>query len=361
MTVLHFPDTPMSESSTPSNRRRFLRTAGATLASTALLPALALSSAPELRKPPRLRAGDTVGLINPAGATYVRSDLDLVTESLAALGLRAKIGEHCADRYGYLAGTDAARAADVNAMFADPGVQAIMAVRGGWGCNRILHLIDYAAVASHPKILVGYSDITSLLVGLYAKAGLVTFHGPVGTSTWNQFSVGYFKHVLMDGTLETFTNPRSTGDNLTQTRDRILTITPGKARGRLVGGNLSVLTAMLGSSYVPEWEQVILFLEDDGEHIYRVDRMLTHLRLAGVLGRIAGIVIGKCTGCDPGEGYGSLTLEDVFADIVAPFRIPAYAGAMIGHIENKFTIPVGVQAEINADAGTITMLEGAVR
>ena len=126
----------------------------------------------------------------------------------------SKIGEHCADRYGYLAGTDAARAADVNAMFADPGVQAIMAVRGGWGCNRILHLIDYAAVANHPKILVGYSDITSLLVGLYAKAGLVTFHGPVGTSTWNQFSVGYFKHVLMDGTADTFANPRSTGDNL---------------------------------------------------------------------------------------------------------------------------------------------------
>ena len=361
MTVLHETGIPMSEPRGHSDRRRFLQAAGATLATTGLLPAVTLSSAPEILKPMRLRAGDTVGLINPAGATYVRSDLDLVTESLAALGLRTKIGAHCADRYGYLAGTDAARAADVNSMFVDPGVQAIMAVRGGWGCNRIMDLINYGAVASHPKILVGYSDITSLLVGLYAKTGLVTFHGPVGTSTWNQFSVNYFKHVLMDGAAETFANPRITGDNLTQTRDRILTITPGKARGRLVGGNLSVLTAMLGSSFVPDWEQVILFLEDDGEHIYRVDRMLTHLRLAGVLGRIAGIVIGKCTGCDPGEGYGSLTLEDVYADIIAPFRIPAFAGAMIGHIENKFTIPVGIQAEIDAVAGTITMLEGAVR
>lgn len=350
----------MSGSPIPAGRRTFLHQAGAALITSAFLPTLVAAAVPPVIKPPRLRAGDTVGLINPAGATYVLSDLDVVRESLAALGLKVKVGDHCADRYGYLAGTDEARAADVNAMFADPDVQAIMAVRGGWGCNRILHLLDYAAMARHPKILVGYSDITSLLVAIYAKAGLVTFHGPVGTSTWNAFSVGYFKRVLMEAVADTFTNPHGVGDNLAQTKDRVVTITPGKARGRLIGGNMSVLTAMLGSPYVPSWEGMILFLEEDGEHIYRVDRMLTQLRIAGVLDRIAGIVVGKCTGCDPGEGYGSLTLEDVYKDILAPSRIPAFAGAMIGHIENKFTIPVGAEAEIDANTGTIRLLESAV-
>lgn len=324
------------------------------------MPNSGLAGAPDIRKPPRLRPGATIGLVNPAGATYVRSDLDVVTESLEALGLRWKAGAHVTDRYGYLAGTDTARAADVNAMFADPEVDAVMAVRGGWGCNRILPLIDYDAVARNPKILIGYSDITSLLIACYAKTGLVTFHGPVGTSTWNRYSVGWFQRVLMEGAAETMQNPRSTGDNLAQTRDRIHTITPGTARGRLVGGNLSVLTAMLGSSFVPPWERVILFLEDDGEHIYRVDRMLTHLRLAGVLDRITGFVFGKCTNCDAGSGYGSLTLEDVFADCVAPHGMPAFAGAMIGHIENKFTVPLGIEVEIDAGAGTIRMLESAV-
>jgi muramoyltetrapeptide carboxypeptidase len=118
---------------------------------------------------------------------------------------------------------------------------------------------------------------------------------------------------------------------------------------------------MLGSPYLPPWEQSILFLEEDSEHVYRVDRMLTHLRLAGVLERVAGVVIGKCTGCGPGEGYGSLTLEDVYNDIIAPSRKPAFAGAMIGHIENKFTIPVGAMAEIDAEAGSIRLLESAVQ
>jgi muramoyltetrapeptide carboxypeptidase len=138
------------------------------------------------------------------------------------------------------------------------------------------------------------------------------------------------------------------------------TITPGKARGVLVGGNLSVLAAMIGSPYLPSWKNVLLFLEDDNEAVYRIDRMLTQLRLAGVLEQLSGFIFGKCTNCGPGEGYGSLTLEEVFADHIAPLRIPAFAGAMIGHIENKFTMPIGVEADMDADKGTITMRERAV-
>jgi muramoyltetrapeptide carboxypeptidase len=339
------------------------RLGGASLAM--LLPLLSRGSAtasPGIRKPPRLVPGATVGLINPAGATYVRSDLTEVSEVLSALGLRWKFGEHVFDRHGYFAGTDEHRAADVNAMFRDADVHAIMAVRGGWGCNRILPLLDYDAVRLHPKILVGYSDITSLLIALYARTGLVTFHGPVGTSTWNEFSTTYFKRVLFDAEAVTFQNPSTKGDNLIQTKDRIETITPGIARGVLVGGNLSVLTAMVGSPYLPPWKNVILFLEDDGEAVYRVDRMITQLRIAGIAEQLAGVIIGKCTNCGggAGEGYGSLTLEEVLREQIASLGVPAYAGAMIGHIENKFTLPIGVEVEMNATVGSFAMREPAV-
>ena len=343
-----------------TTRRHLLQTLGG-VSLAALIPQRVRSgdSATTL-KPRRLAPGATVGLINPAGPTFVRSDLAMVTEVLSALNLHWKFGEHVFDRHGFLAGTDADRAADVNAMFRDPSVDAILTVRGGWGCNRILPLLDYESIRANPKILVGYSDITSLLIALYAKTGLVTFHGPVGTSTWNQFSTSYFRRVLFDAEAVTFENPAVKGDNLVQTKDRIDTIAPGTARGVLVGGNLSVLTAMIGSPYLPRWKGVILFLEDDGEFVYRMDRMLTHLRIAGIAEQLAGVIIGKCTKCEPGLDYGSLTLEEVYREQIAPLGVPAYAGAMIGHIENKFTLPVGTEVEIDARAGTIAMTEPAV-
>jgi len=311
-------------------------------------------------KPPRLTQGATIGLVNPAGATFESVDVDIVRETLAALGLQSAVGEHVLDRYGYLAGTDRDRAEDVNEMFRDSSIDAILAVRGGWGCNRILPLLDYESIAEHPKALIGYSDITSLLVAVHARTGLVTFHGPDGISTWNAFTVEWFRRILFDGEAVTLENPRSKGDNLAQTRGRVVTITPGVARGRLVGGNLSVLSAMMGSDYLPAWEGSILFLEDIEEAVYRVDRMLTQLRLAGVLERIRGFVFGQCTRCEPGEGFGSLTLEEVFRDHIAPLNVPAWSGAMIGHIADKFTVPLGVEAEIDARAGTIRLLEPAV-
>lgn len=343
-----------------TTRRHLLKALGSATLGTILAGEASADLAVPLRKPRRLVAGATVGLINPAGPTFERDDLMMVTEVLQALDLRWKFGEHVFDRHGFLAGTDVNRAADVNAMFRDNAVDAIMAVRGGWGCNRILPLLDYDAIRANPKILVGYSDITSLLIALYAKTGLVTFHGPVGSSTWNQFSTGYFRRVLFNAEAATFENPKVKGDNLIQTRDRITTIRPGTARGVLVGGNLSVLTAMLGSPYLPAWKGVVLFLEDDGEAVYRVDRMLTHLRIAGIAEQLAGVIIGKCTNCGPGTDFGSLTLEEVYQEQIAPLGVPAFAGAMIGHIENKFTLPLGIDVEMDASAGTIAMREAAV-
>lgn len=314
-----------------------------------------------LIKPPRLKAGDTIGLINPAGATFHPEDVVIAEETFAALGLKMKPGAHLLDRYGYLAGTDTARAADVNTMFADPEVDAIFTLRGGWGCNRILDLLDYKTIAKHPKVLMGYSDITSLLLALNAKANLVTFHGPVGVSTWNEYSTSFVRRLLFQADAYTMRNPTDIGDNLTLVENRILHINSGIARGKLLGGNLAVLSAMVGSDYLPDFKDNILFLEEIGEDIYRIDRMLTQLKLAGILDDISGFVFGKCNRCEAGDGYGSLTLEEVLADHIEPLGIPAWFGSMIGHVEDKFTLPLGVTAEIDAEQGSITLQEPAVQ
>lgn len=333
-------------------RRKFLKLLGLTVLATQL-PVLAKSnvSPQPILKPQRLKVGDSVGLISPASSVD-REDIEFFTETLAQLGLKVKLGVHILDQYGYLAGKDADRAADVNAMFADSSVQALLTMRGGWGCNRILPLLDYELIRRNPKILMGYSDITSLLLAIYAHSGVVTFHGPVGISTWNQFSVGYVQRILFNGELMTLRNSPNTP---------VGTITPGKARGRLVGGNLSVLAAMVGSSYLPDWNQTILFVEETGEDVYRVDRLLTQLKLAGILEQLAGFIFAQCTKCSAGEGNEpSLTLQQVLSDYIKPLGIPAWYGSMIGHIPDKFTVPVGVEVEINAGQGTIQMLESAV-
>ena len=315
------------------------------------------------RKPPRLKPGDTVGLVAPANATFNTVDLDIARESLEALGLKVRVGEHLRDRHGYLAGTDRDRAADINAFFADDSVSAVLPIRGGWGSARLLPLIDYEIVRRNPKVVLGFSDITALLIGLYAKTGLVTFHGPNGMGRWDAFSLDFVKRVLFDAEAVTFeAAPRMNDRNaLVPIEGRIRTITPGTSRGRLIGGNLTVLSAIAGSAYLPEWDDAILFLEDVGEEIYRVDRMLTTLKLAGILDRVRGFIFGTCDECDPGSGFGALTFEELWADHIAPLKIPAWAGATIGHGMPQWTLPVGGEVEIDATAGSIRMLEPAVR
>lgn len=348
-----------------STRRQALAGAAALALAGALphpLAALRLDAAgPRTVRPGRLRPGDTVGLVDPASATWEPVSIEIVEESRKTLGFRTKRGEHLLARRGYFAGTDEQRAADVNAMFADPEVRAIHCVRGGWGCARLLPLLDWAKIARNPKILLGYSDITALLLSLQAKTGLVTFHGPVGISQWNPFNVSHVKRVLQEGEAVTFENLKEIDeDDLVATENRVQTLHPGTARGRLLGGNLSVLSALVGSGYLPEWDGCILFLEDIEEAPYRIDRMLTQLRLAGVLQKARAVIWGHCSDCDPGEGYGSLTVTDVLRDHIAPLRVPAWQGAMIGHIERQFTLPVGVEVEVDASAGTIRMIEPAV-
>ncbi|MFM7396957.1 MAG: LD-carboxypeptidase [Gammaproteobacteria bacterium] len=314
----------------------------------------------ETVKPPRIAVGDTIGLMIPSSANWDPIDIDILLEALAALGLKGKLGRHVYDRYGYLAGRDADRAVDLNALFRDPEVKAIHCIRGGWGAARLLPLLDWSAIAANPKILIGYSDITALLLSLHAKTGLVTFHGPNGASEWNRTNVEWLQRVTWKGEAVMFANPKDTADAIVPSDDRTRTVTPGKARGKLLGGNLTVLTAILGSPYVPDFTDSILFLEDVQEAPYRIDRMLVQMKLAGILDKVKGVVWGTCSKCDPGEGFGSLTIPDILNDHVKSLGVPSYYGAMFGHVSRQFTLPVGVQVELDADAGTLTMLESAV-
>ena len=307
--------------------------------------------------PVPLNPGDTVALLSPSSPVSDSLDLQLAREVLEALGFQVKPGAHYGDRRGHLAGADAGRADDVNRAFADPEVRAVVCVRGGSGGARLLPLLDYEVIRANPKALLGYSDITALHCAIQARTGLVTFHGPNGSGSWNSFNAGQFRRMFFERELMEFSNPRERGDELVQRRNRTITITGGRARGELVGGNLTVLTALAGSPYMPDFDGKILFLEDVSEAPYRVDRMLSTLRLMGALDRIAGFIWGHCTDCGPGETFGSLTIEQILDDYIRPLGIPAYRGAQIGHIRQQFIVPVGGRVELDADAGSFRLLE----
>lgn len=353
-------------------RRHFAQQLAAGALGAAAAPRVSAASAtsadnsPAARPAPlrarRLQPGDTLALVSPANATYEREPIAIATEALQALGFKVREAPHLRARYGQFGGRDADRAADLNAMFADDTVQGILALTGGSGCNRIVDRLDYALIARRPKFFGGFSDITSLVNAIQRQTGLITFHCPVAISEWNGFSVEHFRALVMEGAAPLLRNPvGERGDHLVQTQDRITTLRGGRARGPLVGGNLAVLSSLAGTPYFPDCRGAILFLEEINEYIYRVDRMLSTLRLCGALGQLAGVVIGKFTKCEPGDGYGTLTLDEVFDDYFLPLGVPVYRGAMIGHIKRKFTLPVGAEAEIDADAGTLQILQPVVR
>ncbi|WP_407351171.1 LD-carboxypeptidase [Luteimonas sp. R10] len=340
------------------DRRQFIGSAALAALSLPLAGGRGAMAAPRGRLlPVPLDKGDTVALVSPSSAVHDTFDLQLAREVMEALGFEVRTGAHYAARRGHLAGTDAGRAGDINAMFADREVKAVICVRGGSGAARLLPLLDYDAIRANPKVLLGYSDVTALHNAIHAQTGLVTFHGPNGSGSWNRFNADQFRRVFFDRELMQYRNVVDAGDELVQRRNRTVTITGGKARGELVGGNLTVLTAVAGSPYLPDFNGKILFLEDVSEAPYRVDRMLSTLKLMGALDRIAGFIFGECTDCDPGEGYGSLTLEQILDDHIRPLNIPAYRGAMIGHIRQQFIVPVGGRVEMDADAGTFRLLE----
>jgi muramoyltetrapeptide carboxypeptidase len=338
-------------------RREFIRTAS--IAGFGL-PLLSFSgngamdkNAFQTIKPPALKPGDTIAITSPAGAVWDEKQVDLFVSILQKMGFKVKTGQTLKEKYGYFAGKDELRAKELNDFFEDKAVQGIFCMKGGWGCARLLPLLNYEQIKNNPKVLMGFSDITSLLIGIQAKTGLVTFHGPVGNSGWNEFSTDYIKKVLMEGINVSYT---TTGKE----EDKPLTLFPGKSRGILVGGNLSVICGIIGSDYLPDWKGKILFLEETGEEPYRIDRMLTQLKLAGVLGDLNGVIFGKCVKCIAEEPEKAFTLRQVLEQNIGSLKIPAFYGSMIGHIENKFTVPIGINAEMDSDKGIFTLLEKAV-
>lgn len=328
-----------------------------------LLPGAAFAvPLPARRKPPRLRRGDVVGLVEPAYSTPDAFELDLVLETIRAMELVPRPAPNILSRQGYLAGTDAERANALNAMFADREVRAIFAVRGGWGSARILPSLDFELIRANPKLLIGFSDITALHLALAARTDCPSIHGPNAGSAWGERSWDSFRRLAFEAETPTWRTPPGTADRLVQREGRIRTFRPGRASGPLLGGNLTVLTSLVGTPYLPDFDGAILFLEDTDEAQYRIDRMLTQLRLAGILGRVAGVVFGQCTDCVArnSSALGNFTLSEVLAQQLTPLGVPAFQGALFGHIENQFSIPVGIRAEIDATAGTIRMLEQVV-
>jgi muramoyltetrapeptide carboxypeptidase len=314
-----------------------------------------------LKRAPKLKAGDVIGLISPSGATYEADERALVDETVRALGFVPRHGTHSYDRYGYLAGRDQARADDINAMFADKEVKALLAVRGGWGAARMLRHLDYGMISANPKPVLGFSDVTGLHLALQARAGIVSFHGTNAVSGWGPASVDSFKGLLVNGETPTWRNPVATEDRLVQRRWRPVAIKEGTARGRLIGGNLTVLAALVGTPYMPDMRGAILLLEDTNEAEYRIDRMLTQLSLAGILDSIGGFIFGQCTNCTAADGgYGNFLLSELLQQHIAPLGIPAFHGAYFGHIANQPFIPMGAIAEMDAGDGTFRILEAAV-
>lgn len=342
------------------SRRSAIGTFGGLLAALTLPSSLVAARSP--RKPPRLRPGDTVGLIEPAGFSDGPAQLDAVRHTITGMGLVPRFAPHVAARYGYLAGTDEQRAADINAMFADESVRAIFAVRGGWGCARLLPFLDWDMIRANPKLLVGFSDITALHLAFAARAGFASIHAPNAANTWAQISWESFWRLAFAGETPVLAPPASPDANpAMEERWRVTPIRPGTASGRLVGGNLAVLAALVGTPWLPDFDGAILFLEEVGEAEYRIDRMLNQLALAGVLDRVAGVVFGQCTRCTAGiPDYIGFSVPQLLEHYLAPLGVPAFRGANIGHVSNQLSLPVGAKVEMDAGAGTLRLLEPVV-
>lgn len=310
-----------------------------------------------LIRPPRLKPGDKVGLVNPATAAFDTVAIDIAKEALGAMGLEPVLGPNYFARRGYFAGTDAERASDIMGFVQDPEIKGIWA-RGGWGSARVLPYLDFDKIRANPKVIVGYSDSTALLSGIYRKSGMVVFHGPFPRTI---YTAEHQRELLFSAAAPLLQNPEAVSSGeVVQTEHRIRTLRPGKAAGRLLGGNLTVLTSIVGTPFLPDFDGAILFVEDVDEAVYRIDRMLTQLALSGALSKLSGFIFGRCTDCPPGKGHGSLTLEEVIQDHVLPLGIPAFQGSMIGHMPDQFTLPLGVEVEMDAGSGTLRVLAPAV-
>jgi muramoyltetrapeptide carboxypeptidase len=312
-------------------------------------------------RPPRMVPGCRVALVAPAGPLLERDDLARGAELCKALGFLPVLAPHAHRRHGYLAGTDDERLADLNAALQDPAIDAIWCLRGGFGMTRILDRVDVTGMIDRPRVVIGYSDITALLLALYRATGIVSFHAPMARTPLTAFGREHFERVLgrnaPAGRLGRLPAPAGV---LVPRTPRIRPITGGVAEGPLIGGNLSLLVALIGTRYFPDLDGAILFLEEVGEDLYRVDRMLAHLRMIGALERLAGVALGQFTEMKRGTSDGALGFDEVLSTYFEPLGIPVAYGFPIGHVDDQWTMPIGIRARLDAGAGELDLLEGAV-
>ncbi len=311
--------------------------------------------------PNRLKSGDTVGLIAP-GFLLTDKQLETSAQNLRQLGFNLYYTSRISGKSGYFSGTDKERVQDIHEMFANPAIKGVICAGGGYGCTRILNLLDYSLIGKNPKVLMGFSDVTALLNAVYQQTGLVTFHGPVARTIHRPYNTLQFRNVVMYPKENYLIE--STADDLEKSANDPVyeryTITQGKARGRLAGGNLSLLASMVGTRFMPDLKGKILFLEEIDEEPYRIDRMLTQLLESGNLQQLAGIAMGIFKGCNKATPVNSFTVKEVIADRLKPLNIPTVYGLSFGHNINNCTLPVGLQVELNADCKTLKFLEKAV-
>ena len=313
----------------------------------------------KITKPKRLSKGDAVALITPASG--VEADVfERAMLNIQDLGFRVKIGKNARLKNGFLAGNDRERVEDLHAAFADKSIKAIWCVRGGYGVTRILPSVDFNLIRKNPKVFIGYSDITALHTAIYQNTGLITFHGPVAISSYSDYVRKNLLNVISNPSknykIEISQVNAEKEDGTYKTR----TITSGKAVGELIGGNLSLLAAMAGtSSALKNVKGKILIMEDVGEAPYRIDRMLTQLLQSVDMRSLSGIALGIFSGCEA-KDENSQTLMEVIKDRLGNLGIPVVYGLSFGHIGDQCTLPVGIKAELDAEKATVTLLEAAV-
>ncbi len=339
------------------DRRKFIFNTSLVAASIPLLSAFIKEnkSTPNLFQnlslPKALKKGDNIGVIAPGGAIFNKSAIEKCKIKLAAIGLNMVAGKTLNTQHGYLSDTDENRAKEIMEMFTNPTIKGILAMRGGSGCARVLEFLDYDVIKQNCKPFIGMSDITALLTAFYAKAEMTSFHGPVGYSTWTEFTKKYFRETLFD---------KKETEMLTPDNSDFYAISKGRAQGELIGGNLTVFSQLVGTPYLPNMRGKLLFMEDINEEPYRIDRMLMQLKLAGILSKVNGIIIGEFSKCAPEEPEKSFTLKQVLLEHLSNLNIPVFYGAKFGHIKDKWTLPIGIKAEMNANLGSLKLLEPAV-
>ena len=354
-----------------TDRRTFLKKSAA-LAAMGLVPASFLKASehsefnskspgpagPERILPHRLKIGDKIGLVTP-GSPISEEQLNECILKLEELGFQTTHMDSVLSEYGYFAGKDQERADELMEMFAREDVNAIWCVRGGYGSIRILDLLDYDLIRRNPKVFIGYSDITALITAIYQETGLVTFHGPVGISDFNRFSLRSIKNVLLEPEPEyKYPYRRDKGTRQNPEYDRY-TLRGGQAEGILIGGNISVLDSIIGTSFEPDFENKIAYLEEVGEKTYRVDKMVFHLLSGTNLRNAAGIVMGAFDECNINE-EPALSLKEALEDLLRPLDMPVSYGLSFGHIRRMLTIPTGIRAALDADRNKLRLLEAAV-